>query len=172
MIKVLGVLFLLLGFSGLSVEKVKDEKAGLRRLVEIKNLTMYLLREIQYSHIPIPDICVEYLGRGEGEIGNFLERVCKKYETNEGKSFDALWTEEINATDRGYKGKREEKELLIKLSKSFGYCNTGMQLSAIEQYLQEVEKMIAQKEKKFQDNKKLIIYFGVMSGLFLSIILL
>lgn len=168
MVKLLGMILLIVGFCGLSMDRVKDEKTQLKRLSHLKGFATYLLREIEYSHIPIPDICEEYLGRSEGALKDFLEKVCENFEKNEGKSFDAIW--EDNA--REYQGKKEEKQLLRKLSRSFGFCNTGMQLSAIEQYLDELEKLVLQKEKKFQDNKKLILYFGVMSGLLLSIILL
>lgn len=169
MIKIFGAVLLVLGFCGLSFEKVKEEKEQLKRLTELKGFITYLLREIEYSHIPIPDICEEYFGRSEGILKEFLEKVCACFGKKEGKSFDVIWEEECST---GYVGKKEEKEILRRLNKSFGFCNTGMQISAIEQNLDEVEKIILHKEKKFQDNRKLILYFGVMSGLLLSIILL
>lgn len=166
MVKLLGILLLIAGFIGLSVEKVREEKASLRSLGDLKRFITYLLREIEYSHIPIPDICAEYKDRSEGKLKLFLEKVNKRYVANEGKSFDCIWREEIEMY------KKEEKELMENLSRSFGFCNTKMQISAIGQQLQDIENMLLQKDKKFQDNKKLILYFGVMSGLLLSIILL
>ena len=162
----------MLGFCGLSFDKVREEKVSLKGLKDLKDFTLYMLMEIRHSHIPIPDICKEYVTRCDGELGNFLEKVCEQFEDNGGKSFEGLWEEELQKSGEGSSLKKEERELLHRFSKNFGYCNTGMQISAIEQYLQEVEKLILQREKKFQDNKKVILYFGVMSGLLLSIILL
>ena len=71
-----------------------------------------------------------------------------------------------------YPGSSKEKKWLYKMGKEFGFGNVGMQISAMESYKDFIQKEILQKEKKFQDNKKLILYFGVMSGLLLSIILL
>ena len=128
-----------------------------------------MLKEIEYSHIPIPDICKEYVERSEGIIRDFLEKVCNRYEMNQGESFDIIWKE---VADETLMLKKEERKLLHLLGKSFGFCNLKMQMSAIEQYIQDIEKNVLQKEIKFQDNRKLILYFGVMSGLLLSIILL
>lgn len=167
--KFLGMIFLMLGFWGLSLEKVKEKKREIVTLSEIKSFATYLLKEIEYSHIPIPDICREYVERSEGIIRDFLEKVCNRYDINQGKSFDIIWKE---VADENLMLKREERKMLHLLGKSFGFCNLKMQMSAIEQYIQDIEKNILQKEMKFQDNRKLILYFGVMSGLLLSIILL
>lgn len=167
--KFLGMIFLLLGFWGLSLEKVKEKKREIVTLSEIKSFATYLLKEIEYSHIPIPDICREYVERSEGIIRDFLEKVCNRYDINQGESFDIIWKE---VADENLMLKKEERKLLHLLGKSFGFCNLKMQMSAIEQYIQDIEKNVLQKEIKFQDNRKLILYFGVMSGLLLSIILL
>ena len=169
MSKFLGMIFLLLGCLGLSLENVKEKKREITSLSEIKGFATYLLKEIEYSHIPIPDICKEYIERSEGDIRDFLEKVSNRYEMNQGESFDVIWKE---AADEFQTLKREGRNLLKLLGKSFGFCNLKMQMSSIEQYIQDIEKVILQKEIKFQDNRKLILYFGVMSGLLLSIILL
>lgn len=172
MIKLMGVIFLLVGFCGLSFEKIREEQSNIKKLQELKRFTTYLLKEIEYSHIPIPDICQEYTKRSEGMLKAFLEKVCEQFRLNSGKSFDSIWRDALRNNTDAYSAKKEERYLLENLCKSFGFCNTRMQVSAIEQYLQEIDKILLQKEKKFQDNKRLILYFGVMSGLLLSIILL
>lgn len=168
MIKIMGSICLFLGFLGMSLDKIKIEKEKIHILEEIRNFVEYLLKEIEYSHIPIPDICKEYIGRCEGKIRGFLEQVCMNFEKNEGASFEKIWDKEIEGVDIGKDGKIQ----LTKLGKCFGFSNMGHQLSAIDHFLKEIDKTILHNEKKFQDNKKLILYFGVMSGLLLSIILL
>lgn len=168
MIKLLGICCLIMGFFGLSFDRVREEATGIKRLAALKSFVIYLLREIEYSHIPIPDICKEYQDRSDNELRTYLEKICKQYENSPGKSYEGIWNDEAE----NIVWKKEEKLWLKKLGKCFGYCNIGMQLAAIEQYLQDIEKQLLQKEKKFQDNRKLILYFGVMSGLLLSIILL
>lgn len=172
MIKLMGVVLLLVGFCGLSYEKVREDAMNIKRLQELKRFATYLLKEIEYSHIPIPDICQEYIEKCEGVLKVFLEKICERFRLNSGMSFDGIWREELRKSTEAYPMKKEEIALLGSLCKSFGFCNTRMQVSAIEQYLQEIDKILVQKEKKFQDNKRLILYFGVMSGLLLSIILI
>ena len=168
MIKIIGILCLFVGFCGVSVEKIKEEKEKIKALEEIRNFVEYLIKEIEYSRIPIPDICKEYSGRSKGRFSTFLERVCFKFENHKGRSFEEIWDRET----KDYSGWKEEKICLENLGKCFGFTNIGHQLSTIERYLREMEKRILHNEKNFQDNKKLILYFGVMSGLLLSIILL
>ena len=168
MIKILGIVCLFLGFLGITIDKIKMEKEKIGTCEEIRSLAEYLLREIEYSHIPIPDICKEYQERNEGKIQTFLERVCMKFENEEGASFEKIWEKEVENLNIV----KETKRQLIKLGKCFGFSNMGHQISAIERFLWEIDKTILHNEKKFQDNKKLILYFGVMSGLLLSIILL
>lgn len=168
MIKLFGVILLLAGFCGLTFEKIRGDVEELKELRQIKDFSAFLLKEIEYSHIPIPDICREYRDRSEGTLKCFLETVCKRYEENQGKSFDVVWTDEL----KDYEGRCGQKRWLMKMSKEFGFQNVGMQVLAIGQYMTDIEKYIMEKEKKFQDNRKLILYFGVMSGLLISIILL
>ena len=128
MLKVLGVVLLLAGFCGLSFEKVREEKLTIIRVNELKKFTTYLLKEIEYSNIPIPDICEEYVERSEGELKDFLGRVCEQFRINTGKSFLIIWQEEIGNDAANCVYRKEEKQLLEDLSKSFGFCNTKMQL--------------------------------------------
>lgn len=168
MVKIVGIMCLLLGCCGLSFDKIKREKGKLNVLIEIRDFAAYLCGEIEYSHIPIPDICREYLKRSEGSIKMFLDRLCRRLEEEKGQSFDIVW-EEIAEK---YVVEKEEKRQLKKLGGCFGFPSIGMQVSSLERYLKDIEKIIVHNEKKFQDNRKLILYFGVMSGLLLSIILL
>ena len=168
MIKIMGIICLFFGILGISLDKIRVEKEKLVTLEEIRNFAEYLLREIEYSHIPIPDICKEYMVRTEGRLRIFLENVCIKFENNDGASFENIWDKEVE--DGCFE--KETKLQLTKLGRCFGFSNMGHQLSSIERFLREVEKKILHNEKKFQDNKKLILYLGVMSGLLLSIILL
>ena len=168
MVKILGIVLLLAGFCGLSMEKIREEKEEIKVLLEIKEFSVFLLKEIEYSHIPIPDICKEYKMRCNGKIRAFLDKVCETYESDGGKTFYHVWEKEVD----NYPGSSKGKKWLYKMGKEFGFGNVGMQISAMESYKDFIQKEILQKEKKFQDNKKLILYFGVMSGLLLSIILL
>ncbi len=175
MIKIIGIMCLLVGFLGLSMEMVKDETEKLKRVKDIRNFVHFLLGEMQYSHIPIPDICREYTERCDGWLLYFLEKVCTNFEKNKGQSFEMVWQKEVEKTEgSGNRFCRDTEDIkwLKRLYKCFGYDNLGTQEMGIVQYLDELDKFIIQKEKRFKDNKKLILYFGVMSGLLLSIILL
>ncbi len=172
MLKLMGVLFLVTGTIGLSLERIREETKRIKNLKQIKNFTIFLMDEIFHSHIPIPDICEEYVWKSEGSLKAVLEKVSEEYRNHQGKSFEVIWEETIYRICEQEKLSKEEKSHLLQLSRCFGYSNAKGQLSAIEQYLQEVENDVLQREKKFQDNRKLIIYFGVMSGLFISILLL
>lgn len=168
MIKVIGMICLVSGFCGLAFDKIRMEKEQIKNLMEIRDFVCYLKGEIDYSHIPIPDICHEYSDRTEGKIRIFLKNLCKNFETNEGQSFQNAWECEVGKMEI----KKEEQLLLKKLGKCFGFSNVEMQKTAVANYLQDLEKVLLHYEKKFQGNRKLILYFGVMSGLLLSIVLL
>ena len=168
MIKIIGILCLLVGFCGVSIEKIKEEKEQIKALEGIRNFAEYLIKEIEYSHIPIPDICKEYRSKADGNFREFLGQVCIKFEKDGGRGFEQIWNKEA----KDYFGFKEEKMWIMNLGQCFGFTNVGHQLASVRRYLHEIEKRILYNEKKFQDNKKLILYFGVMSGLLLSIILL
>ncbi len=163
---------LVTGCIGLALDKVKEESQNIENLKSIRNFTRYLIGEISHTHIPIPDICEEYLNRADNWFKDILKKVCEKLQNNQGKSFDCIWEDVVSKNCSQNRPLKEEKKQLLLLGKCFGFCNTNTQLSALEKYVQELESLILQKEKRFYDNKKLIIYFGVMSGLFLSIMLL
>ena len=77
MIKVIGMICLVSGFCGLAFDKIRMEKEQIKNLMEIRDFVCYLKGEIDYSHIPIPDICHEYSDRTEGKIRIFLKNLCK-----------------------------------------------------------------------------------------------
>ena len=168
MVKFVGMICLLAGFIGLSVDKIMSDRQKIEFFREVGSFVEYLHGEIEYSHIPIPDICKEYIKRCRGKFRIFLEELCNNFEETDGKSFEVLWEEIVDKQ----MWKKEEKRYLKELGHCFGFSGIGLQLSAIERYLKGMDKNILQYEKKFQDNRKLILYFGVMSGLLLSIILL
>lgn len=163
---------LVTGCIGLALDKVKEESQNIENLKSIRNFARYLIGEISYTHIPIPDICEEYLQRADNWFKDILKKVCEKLQKNQGKSFDCIWEDAVDNRCSQNCSLKEERKQLFLLGKCFGFCNANTQLSTLEKYTQELEGLILQKEKKFQDNKRLIIYFGVMSGLFLSIMLL
>lgn len=168
MLKIVGVICLLVGFTGLSMEKIMSDRQKIEYLKEVRKFVAYLYGEIEYSHIPIPDICKEYIKRCRGKTKDFLTELSACYEKEDGKSFDILWEEILDKQT----WKKEEKHYLKELGNCFGFSALGLQLNAIERYLEELDNTILLYEKKFQGNKKLVLYLGVMSGLLLSIILL
>ncbi len=168
MVRLVGIICLFAGFVGLSVDRIKSDRQKIEFLREVRDFVGYLHGEIEYSHIPIPDICKEYIKRCRGKMVFFLVELCDGFEKDSGKSFDVLWEEILDKQ----MWKKEEKQYLKDLGGCFGFSGMGLQLSALERYHKDMDKNILQREKKFQDNKKLILYFGVMSGLLLSIILL
>ncbi len=171
MIKVIGAIFLIAGCVGISLEKIKEDKKEIQNLKEIEKFLSYLYGEIQHSHIPIPDICYEYKNRANGFLKELLDRVCMTYLQNQGSSFDKIWLEEVDILCKNHLELKETKKQLCNLSSCFGFCNINMQISAIDKCSKEVERILTWKEKKFQDNKKIILYFGIMSGLFITILL-
>lgn len=168
MVRLTGSILLMLGFCGLAFDKVKEDQRKIKRLHILRDFVVFLLKEIQYFGAPIPYICREYEKRTKGELKNFLREVCNGFENNPGSTFEKIWLEKIQS----YGKQKEERKQLEALCSNFGFLNTGMQQAAIEHFLNDLEKLILQKEKKYQDNKKLVLYFGAMSGLLLSILLL
>lgn len=172
MFKIAGMVCLIAGSIGLSLDKVNEDILKMQHLKNIQGFTAFLIGEISHTRIPIPDICEEYLDKAEGTLKIVLDRITVKFYNENGKSFQSIWQEtvqEISASDKTY---QEAKMQLLKLSKCFGYSNVKLQTAFIEQFDKQLEMEIVQKEKRFQDNKKLIICLGIMSGLFLSILLL
>ena len=168
MLKILGIVCLFAGFLGLSLDKINMDRQKLDNLREIRSLVDFLHGEISYSHIPIPDICKEYIGRCGGKTKVFLQELSETIDKEQGKGFETQWEDVLKKQVM----KKEEKDCLQELGRCFGFSDIGLQLSKIERYRCDIDKKILHYEKNFQDNKKLILYFGVMSGLLLSIILL
>lgn len=172
MLKVTGILLLIVGSVGVSMDKIHTDTIKIQHLKQIRDLIVYLIGEISHTHLPIPDVCEEYADKAEGELKDVLQKITQKYKENPGQSFQTVWNDILSEVLKTRKEYVEAGKLLLLLSKAFGYTNIHVQIAQLEQYFRELETRIAQKEKKFQDSKKLILCFGIMSGLFVSILLL
>lgn len=157
---------------GYSMTKELDSR--LNALAQLKRAFLLLRSEIRFSLETLPDAFIRVavrMNNNEDRIRNFFESVANRLIEEKEKDFKDIWKEEVlNLKPRAYlDGKDEDK--LNNMAEGLGYLDVTHQLNAIDQYIELLDADITELSGKYKDTCKLYTSLGIMSGLFLTILL-
>ncbi len=167
--KMLGALLLFAGSGGMGFYMVTKYEENLSFLKELALLTEYLMEQIERECASLPEAICRVSCRMDGEIGEMLENNAKKLQENDGKALFDIWKQEI-----GKRPEWEERPGAKELSALFeqtGFYDTKTQKNRFMEQLQFFKTEIEKMEKEKKDKCRLFQSLGVMTGLFIVILL-
>lgn len=157
---------------GYSMTKELDNR--INSLSQLKRAFLLLRSEIRFSIETLPDAFIKVAARmnnNEDNIKDFFDTVANRLTENREMGFKEIWNEEVlKLKPKAYlDGKDEDK--LNHLAEGLGYLDVTHQLNAIDQYIELLDVDITELSGKYKDTCKLYTSLGIMSGLFLTILL-
>lgn len=172
MLKLAGIIMLMLGCTGLGVNKVTEEQRRIRELREIRRIVLRIQNEMVYSKRTLPEICL-MLGQSAAEpyCGAFIT-IFRKLEENDGSILENIWKECFIRYMAELPLEEEEKNILINLTEHMGIMDETMQAADIGQSLDMITEHIAVAESEYKNKSRVIMSVSIMAGLFLVIWLL
>ena len=165
MFKLTGVLFvfitfILLGFYFSGILKRRVEIFRQTRLMIDKISTL-----IKYRSYNVFELC--------DEIKNddiLYEMTFISFSDTSGIPFSELWNNSIKKWNVPIKN--SEKNIYLEIGKTLGTTDIEGQISSLMLFDAEVDKMLSDAEKEYSEKSKLLKMLGVLSGAFVSIMLI
>ncbi len=169
--KAAGAVCLILGASGLGWHLAYLWKQRLELLMSLRQLVYFLKGEILYSHATLAEGLSQAGRKGGGPFGKLFQAAAGRLELRDGTPFPQIWKEEAGKL-KGLPLAQEDWEKLQTLGSSLGYLDIGMQERTILLYLEQLDETIRFLKEHGREKCRLYMSLGVMSGLFLTIVLL
>lgn len=170
-IKIIGVLFVTLSCAGLGADAAHKLKKRLRLLETLKHMVIHLKGEILYANAPLAEAFERTGNRNPGKAGDFFREIAAELIRETGESFDGIWKEHAEKFGQGTPLSSKEKEQLISFGEHLGYLDRDMQEKTILLYLEDLEHSITSLREQEPQKCRLFMSLGVMSGLFLAVVL-
>ena len=172
MLRLAGIVLLMMGCTGLGINKVSEEKRRIRELREIRRMVLRIQNEMVYGKRTLPEICLLFSQCMEEPYKGAFLAVFKKLEENDGTVLKTMWKEQMEVCMRGLPLKEEEKNVLKNLPEHLGMMDEKMQAADIGQSLDMIARHISQAETEYEGKTRVIMGISVMAGFFLVILLL
>ncbi len=147
----------------------------IRRLEQLKELkkSIYLLKgDIQYGFTPLPEAFANMGKKCSPAFSTFFARVASDLKEFQGQSFYGIWKKRIGEELKETALSKGDKEKLMGLGETLGYLDQEMQLSTIKLYLENLEEEISTETKSQKEKIKLCQVLGVLSGIFITIVMI
>ena len=90
---------------------------------------------------------------------------------NQDRSFEEIWEKAV-LSDNCSEFNEEDKKLISSIGQQLGKCELDGQLSAIALLKTETENLISEADKIYNEKGKMYRYLGVLTGAFISIIVI
>lgn len=152
-------------FSIILKERVEDLK-------DLKKCIFILRGDIQYSNTPLPEAIGSMAERNQSNFKLFFEKVSDELSKLEGKTFCEIWEKSIDEDLKDTCMNKKDKTYLANLGENLGYLDKEMQINTIDLYIEQLESELEETLGTVKEKTRLYNLLGVLSGIFITIIML
>ena len=169
LLKITGIIIVIIACGMLGYSLCDDYIQRIHCVEAMKKALIILRGEIKHNNSSICE-ALENITVRNNYIIHFLKTVVKEYTTKEGSLWEAWETGIIDCFEKKSPLKKEETRII----KDFGIHlgTTETQLKNIDECVNEIEVCILNLKREKKEKCKLYKMLGVLSGVFISIILL
>lgn len=171
-----GLILILVSCSGLGFQAAGMLHRRIRECQAIEQSFRRLMGEIRYGQLPMAEALRQAAGQGQSggspsAFAAFFLRTASRLERRDHGTFRQIWQEELDGYLQG-SVLREEGALLQGLGEQFGSLDLEEQCLALERFLQEWTRQIAELQEQEKRKGHLYRSLGICAGLFLVLILI
>lgn len=172
MLKIIGFIFVISASSLLGFVSSNDYKVRIDDLLYIKNVIIMIRGEIKYQKAPLPEAFYHVGKRVKAPFDTFLLAISERLENKDGDTFSHIWKDEISKNLIGTRLLKKDLNLFMQIGEQLGYLDNEMQLASLDLYMEQLDVEIIASEKRKTEKCRIYQCVGIISGLFVSIILL
>ena len=170
--RVVGGILILTATTGAGYVYCRELKAYLRKMLYLRYIFSLIKGEIAYTHAPLPEIFKEVARRIRNPFSVWLLETAKMMEKREETGFARAWS---RCVDKYLKelGLKREHSILIKEAGTFlGSLERDTLDHTLQMYLNRMDLEIEKIRENLSAKTRIGSCLGVMSGVFLIVILL
>lgn len=171
-IKAIGAICVISGCAGTGLSVSRSYNRRYRQLGVLRRMAVLLKGEIRYACSELPEAFEHAACRIEAPFRDFLMGLADDLRLMDGQPFDRLWRKHIESSLSGSCLTKEDKEALFRLGGQLGFLDREMQLTAIDLYLDELDASMISFGQTLPQKQKLSLSLGILSGLFLTALLI
>lgn len=171
-LEIIGSSFVVAGTSFLGFWWAANYKRRMEELGQMEHLMHMLYGEIKYREGNFSESFLSIGRHCNGRIQIFAIQLSDALNEGSGDPFFIIWT---NAVKRCWKNSaltEEDKDIFISVGKKMGYLDKEMQLNTIELFLTQIEQRQEALRKMLPEKCRISRLIGVLSGIFIVILLL
>jgi stage III sporulation protein AB len=171
MLKLLGAMLVLIGAGGLGVYYGLGCKHRKGELEQLRRAFRIMYSETEFGHTPLAVMCDKALAVCDDEVGKIFEEFREVLQNKATDDISTLWK---NCVEKGCIGtymKDEDIQALSGLGSCLGVGDISLQLAAIERLIAYIDDKCSELDKASEKNMRLCRSTGVLTGIFVVILL-
>lgn len=169
--RLVGAILIFSGCTGLGLWYREQLLGRIKLLRTMSGILEMLMSEIRYGKATLPECCRELVSRVEEPFRGAFEQIYEETSKEERTSFQEVFGEQMQQAFEKLPLKKEDREVFLTPFCGQGFMDRQMQLQSIEQSLMQLKETIRIQSEEQREKCRLAVGLGVMSGLFLIIIM-
>ncbi len=168
--KWVGLLFILAGAGGVGCSLVGEYVFRMRTLAQIREMMHYINDLVLHEYAALPEAFAKAAERVEAPFSDFLKKVAHQIEEFSGEDICFLWKNNAKML-KGVLNKKDYTDFLNCMQQT-GFSDVKGQSRALKSYEQRLELTLHQLTQQKEEKCRLYRTLGIMSGVFVCILLL
>ncbi len=171
MLKLLGILCILAGSTGIGIRMARELDLRVEELVTLQQLVLFIRGEIRYMHQPLTETFAHVAKTAPAPFAEFFFYTAKELEQRQGGTAGEIWKRNQREYLSGLHIDSGEAREFERLGELLGYLDVEMQVDTLDHYLEQLKFSAAQAAEAAKGKRKLYRYMGALSGAALVILI-
>ncbi|MBE5880875.1 MAG: hypothetical protein E7289_00985 [Lachnospiraceae bacterium] len=167
--KWLGFLLVLAGTGGVGFSLVGEYSMRIRVLGQVRDMMHYINDLVVCEYASLPEAFRRSADRMEAPFSDFLKKVAEQMDAFSGEDVSFLWKNNA-AMLKDTMNKKDYREFLDCMQQT-GFSDAKGQSRALKAYEQRLELLLHRLSEQKEEKCKLYQTLGIMSGVFVCILL-
>ncbi|MCI9582185.1 stage III sporulation protein AB [Clostridiaceae bacterium] len=170
--KFLGAVLVVGSCTGFGLGAVRRLKERRRLLEALRQMIFHLRGEILYANAPLSCALLRTGSRGSGWAAALFTESARELEREGGDPFEVIWKRQVERRSGDTVLSETDRKSLLRFGMNLGYLDRDMQEKTMQLYLEDLEMALERLRREEPDKSRLLFGMGVLSGLFLTVILI
>ncbi|MBQ9118551.1 MAG: stage III sporulation protein AB [Lachnospiraceae bacterium] len=172
LIKMLGSVAVLVSCSGIGLWYGNTLTMRIQQLKELRAEVLLIRGDIRYRRSSLPEAFAEAAIRSKGMFQPLFRGISEALAACVWESFEEAYRSVAETALRETDLKRQDEQLLAQFAKMLGQMDADMQLNALDWYLEQSEQVLQGLTAEAEGKVRLGRSLGILSGIFLLVVLL
>lgn len=170
-LRMAGCILIVTGTSGYGLWMSGRYGRQLGELEQLRQMMFLLKGQILYANAPLQEAFEAVGRRMEGRLSQLFLQVADRIGQKQGEMFAQIWKDEVDSLQDEVLLSGEDRQSLAALGEHLGFLDREMQERNLLLYLEQLDLRIQEMREHKKERCRLYTSLGIMSGLFLAILL-